>query len=185
VKGGRSISEGRTVYLSGYGARLHVKGGNLQVSSGRTYSTQAVESEMLYKGIHGVSTLVWLTNGGAGVLTLEAIKWCASQGITVRLLTNRGEHLGTLYPLPTSPRALGVPGQESGRPDVALRRAQYALEPNGQDVPLARAIILRKLASQRMCLEKHPELLERDKGLAAIDMAQKWLSLENPTSGNA
>ena len=76
-------SEGRTVVFSGFGARLGVKGGNLVISSGRTYRTEETPQETLHRGIHGVSSLVWLANGGAGLLTIESLKWCASQAITV------------------------------------------------------------------------------------------------------
>ncbi len=174
-------SEGRTITLAGYGARLMVKGANLVVQHGRTYSTEDCPSETLYRGIHGVSSIVWLVNGGSGGLSVQALKWCASQNITMRMLTNRGEHLATIFPSPDAPPSLGFPGHENGRPDVRLRRAQYNLAPSGQDVPLARAIILRKLAAQRKCLDAHPELPDRERGFAALTIAKEWLSLDPPT----
>lgn len=174
-------NEGRTITLAGYGARLMVKRDCLVVVPGRTYSSQELETETLYRGIHGVSSIVWLTNGGDGSLSVSALKWCASQKITIRMLTNRGEHLATIHPSPDAPQALGVPNQENGRPDIKLRRAQYALAPSGKDIPLARAIILRKLAAQHKCLDLHPELPDREKGYAALDTAIRWLSLNPPT----
>jgi CRISP-associated protein Cas1 len=174
-------SEGQTLYLSGFGARLSVKGSSLQIVPGRIYSTQQLETILLHRAIHGVSSIVWISNGGAGLLSLEAIKWCAGQGITIRLLTNRGELLGTLFPSPDAPAALGVPGQESGRADIALRRAQYRLADNGWDVILARRIILRKLDAQQKCLDRHAELPDRERGYQAIRIATEWLSLDPPT----
>jgi CRISPR-associated endonuclease Cas1 len=180
-----TAAEGRIITLSGFGARLSVKGASLQIAPGRTYSTEQSEPETLYRGLHGVSTILWITNGGAGMLTLEAIKWCSSQNIAVRILTNRGEHLATIFPSPDAPQALGIPQEENGRPDVTLRRAQYRLMESGRDVPLARQIILRKLVAQRECLDRHPELPERYRGYQAIDIAAQWLSLEPPTPGTS
>ncbi len=174
-------TEGRILTLAGFGASMFVKHGALHVQSGHTYSTQEPTEEILYRGEHGVSQITWLTNGGAGSLSLEALKWCASQRITVCMLTGRGEHLATITPSPDAPQALGVPAQENGRADAKLRRAQYSLLPSGQDVPLARTIILRKLATQRRCLDRHPELPDRERGYATVDMATEWLSLDPPT----
>jgi hypothetical protein len=53
-----TASEGRTITLAGFGARLTVKGSSLQVASGRTYSTEKCKPETLYRGIHGVSSIL-------------------------------------------------------------------------------------------------------------------------------
>jgi CRISP-associated protein Cas1 len=177
----RLASEGRSITLAGFGARLSVKQDHLIVQQGRTHSAQELEQETLYRGIHGVSSLIWLTNGGAGVLSVAALKWCASQNITIRMLTNRGEHLLTVNPSPDAPKALGIPSQENGRADIKLRRAQYALQPSGKDVLLARAIILRKLHAQKRCLDEHPEIPDSERGYAALNVAIEWLSLKIPT----
>ncbi len=174
-------SEGRTITLSGYGARLFVKNNRLVCQSGRTYSTQEQETHTLFRGIHGVSSIIWLANGGAGSLSIESLKWAASQNITIRVIAYRGEHLATIHPSPDAPQALGIPKQENGRADIKLRRAQYALAPAGNDVPMARKIILRKLEAQLKCLTAHPELPDWNRGYAAVDMAIQWLSLDPPT----
>jgi CRISPR-associated endonuclease Cas1 len=119
------------------------------------------------------------------MLTIEALKWASSQNITIRILTNRGEHLATIFPSPDAPQALGIPRQENGKPDVQLRRAQYNLQPSGRDVPLARAIILRKLEAQWTCLEKHPELPDRERAYEALKVAHSWLSLDPPTKATS
>lgn len=173
--------EGRVITLTGYSARLHVERGALHVQHGRTYSTQEPAEEVLYRGTHGVSQITWLTNGGAGVLSLESIKWLRSQRITLCILGGRGEHIVTVHPDPDAPQALGYPAQENGRGDAKLQRAQYSLLPSGQDVPLARQIILRKLAGQRRCLDRHQELPDRNRAYSAVDMAIEWLSLDPPT----
>ena len=107
-------TEGRSISLAGFGARLSVQRGALVIQHGRTYSTEVCTQEVLYRGTHGVSTLIWVTNGGAGQLTLEAIKWCAGQNITIRLLTNRGEHLGTLFPTLMHRKRSVFPSKKTG-----------------------------------------------------------------------
>lgn len=77
------------VVLAGYGARISIKAGNLLIKHGRSYSTEDCPSEVLYKGIHGVSSLLWLVNGGAGSLSTQSLKWLAGQNITVRFITTK------------------------------------------------------------------------------------------------
>lgn len=174
-------SDGRTIIISGFGARISVKNDRLIITNGRTYSTEQIGEDVLYRGIHGVSTIVWLVNGGDGNITMSALKWIASQNITLRILTNNGEHLASVFPSPNSPQALGYAAQDNGRADIRLRRAQYNLQILGKDIQFARQIILRKLAAQLNCLNLHPELPNRERGFEAVNIAIEWLSLPNPT----
>lgn len=70
-------AEGRVLVLHGFGAGLFVKNGSLIVKHGRVYSDQEVADEVIPRGEHGLSALVWITNGGAGSLSIQAIKWLA------------------------------------------------------------------------------------------------------------
>jgi CRISPR-associated endonuclease Cas1 len=176
-------SEGRTITLTGFNSRLSVKRGNLIVQSGHVYAAESPNVETLYSGIHGTSTIIWLTNGHSGSLSIDALKWCSMQNITIRILTNRGEHMATIHPSPDAIQALGYPKTENGRVDIALRRAQYNLQPSGKDIELARLIITRKLYAQRKCLDEHVELPDRDRGYTAIDTALNWLLQDKPKQG--
>ena len=149
-------SEGKTITLTGFGSRVYVKRGNLVVQNGRTYSTQEDTETVLFRAIHGVSTLIIISNSGN--LTIDALQWCASQNITIRILNNRGILLATIFPASDAPVALGYPNHFNRGTDIRLRRLQYALQPSGRDVILAREIILRKLHAQLACVEKHHEL---------------------------
>lgn len=169
-------NEGRQIVLTGFNSRLNVKRGNLIIHCGSTYSTESPQEETLYKGVHGVSGIIWITNGHSGNLSIDALTWCSQQNIVIRMITNRGELLATIYPSPDAIQALGIPKQENGRVDVKLRRAQYALQPSGKDTVLARHIILRKLYAQKECLDKHSEIPDRNRGYNAIAIAVEWLS---------
>jgi CRISPR-associated endonuclease Cas1 len=172
--------EGRTLVLGGFGAGLFVQHDQLVLKQGRTHSTQETSSETLHRGVHGVTAIVWLTNGGAGSLSLAALKWCASQNITVSMLTERGDVLAVVHPAVDAPATLGIPGQGNGRPDIALRRAQYSAQPSGKDVVVARWIIERKIAAQRATATKHPELPDQRRALDATAQALAWLHLDTP-----
>lgn len=174
-------SEGRSIIINGFGTGMSVKQDRLIIRCGMTHSTQEIQPEILYRGIHGISSIVWITNGGDGSLSIASMKWCASQNISIIILTNHGEHIATIHPFVDSPQALGYAAQDNGRADIKLRRAQYNLQVTGKDIPLARVIILRKLEAQRKCLESHLELPDRNRGFEAIDTATKWLSVPTPT----
>ena len=181
-------SEGRTLVLEGFNAGLFVKNGQLLVKQGTTYSTEPDRSEMLARGLHHVTDIIWLTNGGAGSLSVAALKWCASQNITVTILTHRGDVLAVVHPTADAPEALGIPGRSAHaggrmagtRPDVALRRAQYALAPSGRDVDVARQLLRRKIASQWQTVGQHTELPDRERALLATSAALDWLDVEPP-----
>jgi hypothetical protein len=181
-----NVREGRAVVLQGFGAGMFVKNGQLLIKSGATYSTEPDRSEILVRGVHDVTDIIWITNGGAGSLSVAALKWCASQSITVNILTQRGDVLAVIHPTADAPEALGVPGRSAHaggriagtRPDVALRRSQYALSPSGRDVEVARRLMQRKVAAQLQTAERHTELPNRERALIATSAALDWLTAE-------
>jgi CRISPR-associated endonuclease Cas1 len=179
-----AATEGRVLVLHGFGAGLFVKNSSLIVKHGRVFSDQEVADEVLPRGSHGVSTVTWITNGGAGSLSIQAIKWLTQQAVTLVLLTDHGRLLGAIYPSPESPVALDVVGRDhrlTSRPDIVLRRSQYRLSGERQ-VSLARQLIERKITAQRDVLIKHFELPDRARGLDATGMALEWLHLDPPTT---
>ncbi|HEX9412088.1 MAG TPA: CRISPR-associated endonuclease Cas1 [Ktedonobacterales bacterium] len=184
----RLASEGRTVTLGGFGAGLFIRNGQLLIKQGTSYSTEPAEDETLARGLHNVTTLVWIVNGGAGSLSVQALKWCAQQAVTVVLITDRGQCLAVVHPAPDASPALGIPGRQwrqignrAGQLDVRLRRAQYALQPTGRDIVIARRLIRAKIAAQASTALAHPELPDQRRAVEACHIALAWLELEPAT----
>ncbi len=171
-------TEGRTLTLAGYGAGLHVDRGQLVCQHGTIHSEQEPGREVLARAVHGVGTIVWLTNGGSGNMSLAALHWCAEQNVTVVLLRSNGKHLATIHPDPDAPAALGTPNQNSGRTDITVRRRQYEALWSGRDVALARSIVRRKIAGQHATALRHTELPDQKRALDATSQALTWLDLE-------
>jgi CRISPR-associated endonuclease Cas1 len=177
-------AEGRTVVVNGYGGSLSVKRDQLIVHPGHAYSSDKTTDELLTRGSHGVNTIVLVTNGGAASLSTPAIKWCCQQSISIVIVTERGECLGVINPLPDAPPSLDIPGRgvhyggRSGRPDVRLRRAQYMLRPAGAEPQVGRWLIERKCAAQLECVASHGELPDRDRASDALETALSWLRCE-------
>jgi len=166
VEAGRG--DGRTIVLAGQASYLGVENGALIVHQGRTSGGPAPARELLYPALHGVSRMFWVGRDlqPAGTLTLAALTFCRREGIQLALLDGTGEPL------------LGVSPDAST--DVALRRAQYTLEPDAQ-VRIARILLTRKFEGQRRTIVAHPELPTPARALAALDMALSWLKLTTPT----
>ncbi len=170
--------EGKTITIGGYGGSLRVEHDQLVVTDGHSYGDQPSRSETLSRGVHNCTQVVWITDGGAGNISIQALRWLASQNITLTLLTERGEVLGVIYPSPSAPATLGTVQQGSGRPDIRLRRSQYALQPSGRDVVIAHALVERKVAAQQATAEKHPELPDQGRAIEATSLALAWLRHE-------
>ncbi|MGH9291814.1 MAG: CRISPR-associated endonuclease Cas1 [Acidimicrobiales bacterium] len=122
--------------VDGFGVRVRLERGHLEVSDGigqdrrtRTYD----------RATHGLRRIV-VTNA-AGVVSLDALRWCRSLGIGVLVLGPDGG-----VDLVSTPRATD---------DARLRRAQAiaAFEPYGLEI--AQWLIARKLVGQARNLVRH------------------------------
>lgn len=156
----------RVLILAGHGSYLGVEYDGLVAHNGRTHGAAATPREIFHRGLHDVKQIIWLDRHGT--LTLSALQWCRDQGVAVSILDPSGSLLACTV--------------EDTTPDIALRRAQYAAQSNGKDVQIARAIIQRKLVSQRTTISQHPEFPTeaRDRALDALDMALSWLAVLDP-----
>ncbi len=61
---------------------------------GFTHDGQPHTNRVLYRGVHGVRSIVLLADSGN--ITIDAIKWCREQDITVSMLDSDGGLLQSL-----------------------------------------------------------------------------------------
>lgn len=161
----RAEGDGRTTVLGGYGADLHVEHDALYVKYGRTHLAPQQVHEVLHRALHDVRRIVWVDASGS--LSLAAVAWCHSEGITLTLLDGAGHLLATLSPEPAA--------------DAKLRRAQYTAS-DAQGARIAREIVRRKLERQHRTMQDHPAcqaLPGQERAVGALNMALAWLGLSN------
>jgi CRISPR-associated protein Cas1 len=111
---------------------VHVLSGfnsSLKVRSDALAAFDAGEERAFPKVTHGLNAIVFLGDGGN--ITIDAIKWCAAQNVTICVL----DWLGDLVSVTTPPATN----------DVTLRRAQFTAD----RLAVAKAVIHEKLASGR------------------------------------
>jgi CRISPR-associated protein Cas1 len=104
------------------------------------------------RGRHGIQTII-LNSPGANI-TIESIRSCIDEGITLYVMHRAGEALAILTGAPTT--------NADTRP-LALRRAQFSASPK-QHLEIARTILSAKIGA---C-----ELSERDACQALRDIAK-------------
>jgi hypothetical protein len=116
----------RTHSLTGHDCSLRVKNGELH-----SYHTGVQRS--FPKITHGLSAIIFL--GTAGQITVDAVKWCAAQGVGIYVIGWHGELISV------SNTAL-LPNDKIGETStLALRRAQFHADPLPWDKPTAPAIL--------------------------------------------
>ncbi len=127
------------------------------VFPGKTHNAQKQETEMLYRGVHGIKLILLLTD--KGLLTLDAIKWCDEQNIAVLMLDSRGNVIQSLSPENLS--------------NASLRRKQYADNVSGK---IAHELVKRKIIAQLDTLKSHLELPGRDNAIDILTSAIQEIS---------
>jgi CRISP-associated protein Cas1 len=131
----KALKAKKTLVLSGHGIQLKVERGALLVKDGMTHHPQEVEERTLYRGIHGVEQIVVVDP--TGMITFDALKWCASQQISILVLYDEDGDLAGFS---------SIGG--TGKTDIALRRAQYEALWDGKALALSRFLITQKLKAQ-------------------------------------
>ena len=147
--------------LSGYGCGLRIEKDALVVKQGINCEKER-QATILYRGVHGIRSIILCAYSGS--LTLDAIKWCTEQSITVTMLDRDGNLVQALTPL-----------QES---NALLRRAQYRAMDNGKANRIAAYLVRDKISGQLETLLKHPQLPQRDRAIEILTNAVKWFHLE-------
>src|SRR5260221_1399328 len=153
----KRLSRSDTIIISGVGCALRVKNNALMVFPGKTHNAQKQETEMLYRGVHGIKLILLLTD--KGLLTLDAIKWCDEQNIAVLMLDSRGNVIQSLSPENLS--------------NASLRRKQYADNVSGK---IAHELVKRKIIAQLDTLKSHLELPGRDNAIDILTSAIQEIS---------
>ena len=164
--GARALEDdkGRTIILAGHGAGLTVDHGALIVRDGRTHDPQEPETWTLHRAVHGVEHIAVCADSGS--ITLEALRWCRDQHISVLIIDRFGAVVSAITPDVDA--------------DATLRRRQYETVIHGRDVSIARWLVERKVQGQHDTLACVPTL---PGALDAVDTLRQmlgWFRLPEP-----
>lgn len=130
------INRSAILTLSGFGIKVCVQAGHLQVEDG--VGTERRKIRLARVG-HGLKRLVCISEDG--FTTLSALKWVADVGASFVMLNRNGKVLFVTGP--TAPS------------DARLRRAQYAALGNGVGTEICRKLIDAKLTGQERLVREH------------------------------
>lgn len=161
----RTLAHSDMLIVAGYGVGLRVERDALVVKQGFTHEGQGNTNRVLYRGMHDVRSIVMLADSGN--ISIDAIKWCHEQGITVSMLDSDGGLL----------QSLTVEQEASSQ----LRRAQYRACDNELAAKICFSLIKEKVTKQLETLYKHPELPEQHRACEILEDATKWLALPELT----
>lgn len=170
----RDQRQHQTLVLAGEGAKLQARRGALICTPGWTHGDPehpdapngigAPTPVTLWPALHRVARIVILSEDG--YVSLGALQLAAEMGITVSIISHRGQLVASMT--------------AEAPADVLLRRAQHAVQADGRDVAIAHALIRKKLEAQRRTIAHHPELPDRERALDGLDMALSWFALDPP-----
>jgi len=124
--------------FTGHGYSIKVSHDALSLQQGSTRG-EVAEPTLLYRGVHNIRLIVLLSTSGS--ISVAALRWCKSQGISILMIDELGDLLYSLFPESSS--------------SVRLRRLQYqAADKSGI---IARELIRRKTVAQIDMLRTLPE----------------------------
>ena len=127
-----------TFLFTGHGYSIKVSHDALYLRQGAARG-EAVEPTILYRGVHNIKQIVFLSTSGS--ISIAALRWCKSQSISVLMIDELGDLLYSIFPESSS--------------SVKLRRLQYqATDKSGI---IARELIRRKTLAQIDMLRTLPE----------------------------
>ncbi len=157
---------GDTLILSGFGCSLNIRLDALHVYPGKTHISQKQPLIVLYRGIHSILNILLLET--SGYISLDAIRWCKDEGITITAVDFNGELLA----------AIG-----DGKSDVKLRLLQYEVYSNTKlRGTIACSFVAHKIKAQLETLKLCPtkSLVPQDKfrAIEVFNDAIKWLDME-------
>jgi CRISPR/Cas system-associated endonuclease Cas1 len=125
------LAMSNTFLFVGHGCSMKVVHDALCLSPGSARGEKN-EPIMLYRGIHTVKQIVFLSS--SGFVTLDAFRWCSQQGISIALMDTTGCLMYSFTP-ETATRA-------------ELRRLQYRACGTDTGVSIARDLVYRKTIAQ-------------------------------------
>src|SRR6266478_8465363 len=130
-----------TIVLAGYGCGLSVSRDALVCKQGFTHdseSSKTNQAQTLYRGVHGIKSIIILSDSGN--ISLDAIRWCSSEHITVSIIDRDGSLQQTLTPEQTS--------------NAKLRKQQYLASDSDKGSYIAYRLICKKTQAQLDLLEQ-------------------------------
>jgi len=127
--GKSSISKGGVLTIHGFGVRVRMQSGHLQIEDGVADERRTVR---LARVGHGLRRLVCIAEDG--FFTLDALKWLADQDASLVMLDRSGKV--SLVTGPTAPS------------DARLRRAQALAHQSGVALEIMRELMRAKLDGQ-------------------------------------
>lgn len=130
-----SISKSGVLTLSGFGVRVHLQNGHLEIEDGVGLQRRNFR---LSRVNHGLKRLVCISDDG--YVSLSALKWLADIGASFVLLDRKGKAL-----LVTGPTAAS---------DSRLRRSQALALGSGIGLAISRTLIDAKLEGQERVLQQ-------------------------------
>jgi len=129
------IGKSGVLTLSGFGIRVRVQNGHLQIEDGVGLERRKIR---LPRVGHGLKRLVCISEDGFA--TLSALKWLADVGASFTMLDRTGKVLFVTGPCASS--------------DVRLRRAQALAISNGVGLEISRTLIDAKLQGQERVIRE-------------------------------
>lgn len=160
VKANRLEQQQGILVLGGYGASLRVQNDALFVRQGFTHGSEQNREQAYYRGVHGLSLIVVYAR--TGNVTLDAIKWCASQDIAVTMIDADGSLLNSLT------------GEQHA--SAKLRRAQYTMSEDAKG-KLAAKLVRKKIEGQLHTIEHQTGLPQSARACEILENSLKWFNL--------
>lgn len=157
----RTLARSDMLIVAGYGVGLRVEHDALVIKNGFTHDGQAHTNRILYRAMHDIKSIVMLADSGN--ITIDAIKWCHEQNITVSMLDSDGSLL----------QSLTVEQEASSQ----LRRAQYRASDSELGSQIAVQLVRKKIAAQLATLQAHSELPRATRASEILETSLKWLDL--------
>jgi CRISPR/Cas system-associated endonuclease Cas1 len=121
--------------LHGFGIKVRVQSAHLEIEDGVGMERRKIK---LARVGHGLKRLVVI--GSDGYVSLQALNWLASQGVSFIMLERNGKVLCVTGPVKSS--------------EAKLRRAQALAAGNGPGLEIARALIDAKITAQAQVLRE-------------------------------
>jgi CRISPR associated protein, Cas1 family len=126
VSGKSPIGKSGVLTLSGFGVRVRMQKGHLDIEDGVGLERRKIR---LARVGHGLKRLVVI--GSDGMVSLAALRWLADQDVSFAMLERNGKVLTVCGPVSPS--------------DARLRRAQALAHQNGKALEISRELIGAKL----------------------------------------
>ena len=135
----RKLRNTDTIILGGYGVQMKVQHKALVMCYDRVNSEE--KTVTLYRGTNKVRQVIICSDGG--YITIDAIKWCVDENITIYLLDWRGSLVQVLAP------------KQPSHPKLVYQ--QYTASQCDLCIDIARELISRKATSQIAVLKNVPD----------------------------